>query len=114
MIALGREVPATQPPLPERAQLEKELSAAQVTLGPLTELARNAPPLKSWLTAVEQIAYRAALLICGDMRLVHTLVRTYPMVSDDPREECFYKLLLFSVSPNYLTLRRELGLSWAS
>jgi hypothetical protein len=53
-------------------------------------------------------------LICGDIRLIHLLLQGSPALSSDPRDECLYKLLLFSVSPHYLTLRKQLQVGWAS
>jgi tetratricopeptide (TPR) repeat protein len=77
-------------------------------------LINKAHDLDEWLVAIEQTAYRAALLICGDIRLIHLLLQGSPALSSDPRDECLYKLLLFSVSPHYLTLRKQLQVGWAS
>ena len=66
----------------------------------------------SWQIAIEQTAYRASLLICGDTRLVDMLMRGLPSVSKDSEQERRFKLMLFSVSPPYLKLRELLGLSW--
>jgi hypothetical protein len=33
-------------------------------------------------------------------------------LSRDDQDERLYKLLLFSVSPPYLTLRKQLGIGW--
>lgn len=78
----------------------------------LKELVMRAPDLETWRVAIEQTSYRAALLICGDIRLIQLLSQGIGSLSSTSRDECFYKLLLFSVSPHYLTLRRQLQLGW--
>ena len=94
-----------------RADLQR-LSSHQRTSA--QSLCAQASTLDAWLVAIEQTAYRAALLICGDVRLISLLVKGSPALSSDSRDEALYKLLLFSVSPHYLTLREQLQMGWLS
>lgn len=67
-----------------------------------------------WFKALEQTAYRAALLTCSDPSLVHMLIKGLPRLSDDEDTLRIQRLSLFSVSPQYLTLRERLGINWGS
>lgn len=95
------------------ASLQSALSSLHATqLNPIISLAHQAGPLADWLLAIEQTALRAALLICSDPRLIKQLMGGVEPLSKDDQDERLYKLLLFSVSPPYLTLRKQLGIGW--
>ena len=80
----------------------------------LDTLALKGGDIESWLIAIEQTALRASLLICGDPSLLKKLMSGVAPISTDDQEERLYKLLLFSVSPPYIKLRRQLKLAWES
>ena len=73
-------------------------------MGALTEGA-------DWIRAIEQTAYRSALLLSGHLRGVVDLMRHTPPISDDSFETRLYKLLLFAVSPPYIEIRQSLDLA---
>ena len=103
---------------PEHQKLGSKLNQALKSLpkdkvNALKILAQRSTPLHTWRVAIEQTSYRSALLICGDVRLMRQLSQSIGTLSADTTDECFYKLLLFSVSPHYLTLRKQLQVGWS-
>lgn len=64
-----------------------------------------------WLKAVEQSAYRVALLMCGSLGHVVDLMRQQPAISGESLEERVVKLYLFAISQPYLEIRQRLGLA---
>jgi len=104
---LGREgvSPEAQKMLGALKGLSPELLTALKQTSPVGDLDR-------WLRGVEQSAYRVALLMSCDLKSVIELMRAEPSISGDSFEARLYKLLLFAVSPPYIELRSNLGLSY--
>jgi hypothetical protein len=68
--------------------------------------------IKRWMQAVELTAVRAGFVACGDLEISKRILAAESQLPGDlsPAEK-MRELLLFSVSDDYLALRRALGLS---
>jgi golgin subfamily B member 1 len=68
--------------------------------------------IKRWSQSVELTACRAGLLLCGDLDIAKKLIVAEPQVPGDlPPQEKLKELIIFSVSPQYFTLRKALGIA---
>lgn len=67
--------------------------------------------LRRWMQAIELTAARAGLLVCGDLEIAKRILGSEQILPGDltPAEK-IASLLLFSVSEQYATLRRTLGI----
>ena len=67
--------------------------------------------LKRWMQVVEVTAARAGLLLCGDLDIAKKIIAAEPQLPGDlsPSEK-LKELLIFSVSEQYLQLRKSLGI----
>lgn len=97
---------------PEAQRLLSILKALPSELQGILKQSSPVGDLSRWLRGVEQSAYRVALLTSCDLRSVIELMRNEPSISGDSFEARLYKLLLFAVSPPYVELRSNLGLSY--
>jgi hypothetical protein len=83
------------------------VSGAQLLLDP-----RNRPDLGAWWNALTHTANRVGLIFAGDL---HVAVRTLQLEPSPfgsiPASERIRELLTYSISPEYLQVRRELGLT---
>jgi tetratricopeptide (TPR) repeat protein len=68
--------------------------------------------IKRWMQGIELTSARAGLLACGDLDIAKRIIAAEPALPGDlsPAEK-MRELLLFSVSEDYLTLRRALGVT---
>jgi hypothetical protein len=68
--------------------------------------------LKRWLQAIEITASRAGLLLCADMEIAKKIIAAEPQLPGDlsPPEK-MKELLVFSVSEQYFSLRKTLGIA---
>ena len=68
--------------------------------------------LKQWMQTVEVTACRTGLLLCADMEIAKKIVSAEPQMPGDltPAEK-MKELLVFSVSEQYFTLRKTLGIA---
>jgi golgin subfamily B member 1 len=68
--------------------------------------------LKRWMQTVEITAARAGLLLCGDLEIARKIIAAEPQLPGDlsPPEK-MKELLVFSVSEQYLQLRKALGIA---
>ncbi|HTJ82839.1 MAG TPA: hypothetical protein VL400_14055 [Polyangiaceae bacterium] len=108
--------PELEGPVSENiALLEKALVGGlrdQLTSVVTKLLQSGAIDLKKWVGGVDLTADRAALILANDLELALEMVRA----SDEgsaavPHKERTKELLLFSVSEEYFTLRRKLGVN---
>ena len=68
--------------------------------------------LSKWLEMVEHSANRLGLLLCNDLVAATKSIKNEPgQFSKAPAVERLRELVLYSLSPNYFTLRKELGLA---
>jgi golgin subfamily B member 1 len=68
--------------------------------------------IKRWSQSVELTACRAGLLLCGDLDIAKKLIVAEPQIPGDlPPQEKLKELIIFSVSPQYFTLRKVLGIA---
>ena len=68
--------------------------------------------LKRWMQAVEITAARAGLLLCADLEIAKKIIAAEPQLPGDlaPPEK-LKELITFSVSEQYLSLRKALGIA---
>jgi len=68
--------------------------------------------LKRWMQCVEVTAARAGLLLCADLEIAKKIVAAEPQLPGDlaPADK-MKELLVFSVSEQYFTLRKTLGIA---
>jgi hypothetical protein len=68
--------------------------------------------LKKWMQMVEVTACRAGLLLCADMEIAKKIIGAEPQLPGDltPAEK-MKELLVFSVSEQYFSLRKALGIA---
>ncbi|MGC4066077.1 MAG: hypothetical protein QM784_15780 [Polyangiaceae bacterium] len=68
--------------------------------------------IKRWLQAVEVTAVRAGFVACGDLDIAKRILAAEPQLPGDlsPAEK-MRELLLYSVSEDYLALRRAIGVT---
>jgi tetratricopeptide (TPR) repeat protein len=68
--------------------------------------------LKRWLQALEVTACRAGLLLCADLEIAKKIIAAEPQLPGDlPPAEKVKELLIFSVSEQYFSLRKTLGIA---
>lgn len=68
--------------------------------------------IKRWMQGIEITATRAGLLACGDLEIAKRIIASEPPLPGDlsPAEK-MRELLMYSVSEDYMTLRRALGIT---
>jgi tetratricopeptide (TPR) repeat protein len=68
--------------------------------------------LKRWMQAVEITSCRAGLLLCADLEIGKKIIAAEPQLPGDlPPAEKMKELLMFSVSEQYFSLRKTLGIA---
>ena len=68
--------------------------------------------LKRWMQAVDVSAARAGLLLCADLEIAKKIIAAEPQLPGDlPPAEKLKELIVFSVSEQYLALRKALGIA---
>jgi tetratricopeptide (TPR) repeat protein len=68
--------------------------------------------LKRWMQATDITAARAGLLLCADLEIAKKIIGAEPQLPGDlPPAEKMKELLVFSVSDQYLALRKTLGIA---
>jgi golgin subfamily B member 1 len=68
--------------------------------------------LKRWMQAIEITAARTGLLLCADLEIAKKIVAAEPQLPGDlPPAEKMKELIIFSVSEQYFTLRKTLGIA---
>jgi tetratricopeptide (TPR) repeat protein len=68
--------------------------------------------LKRWMQAIDITASRAGLLLCADLEIAKKIIATEPQLPGDlPPAEKMQELLVFSVSEQYFSLRKTLGIA---
>jgi len=68
--------------------------------------------LKRWMQATEITAARAGLLLCADLDIAKKIIGAEQQLPGDlPPQEKMKELLVFSVSEQYLALRKTLGIA---
>ncbi len=68
--------------------------------------------LKRWMQATEVTAARAGLLLCADLDIAKKIIGAEQQLPGDlPPQEKMKELLVFSVSEQYLALRKVLGIA---
>ena len=73
------------------------------------------PNLSQWLTHVDYSTSRLGLLLCGDLHVAASCIKndTNPIGKASPKEK-ISELVSFSISEEYFTLRKQLGLAIGS
>ncbi len=68
--------------------------------------------LKRWIVAIDVTACRAGLLLCADLEIAKKIIAAEPQLPGDlsPPDK-MKELLVFSVSEQYFTLRKALGIA---
>ncbi len=68
--------------------------------------------LKRWMQATDITASRAGLLLCADLEIAKKIIGAEPQLPGDlPPADKMKELLVFSVSEQYFTLRKMLGIA---
>jgi hypothetical protein len=68
--------------------------------------------LKRWMQSVDVSGARAGLLLCADLEIAKKIIGAEPQLPGDlPPAEKMKELLVFSVSDQYLALRKTLGIA---
>jgi hypothetical protein len=68
--------------------------------------------LKKWMQTVEVTGARAGLLLCADLEIAKKIISAEPQIPGDlPPVEKMKELLVFSVSEQYFSLRKALGIA---
>jgi len=68
--------------------------------------------LKRWMQAIEITAGRAGLLLCADLEIAKKIIAAEPQMPGDlPPADKMKELLVFSVSEQYFSLRKTLGIA---
>jgi tetratricopeptide (TPR) repeat protein len=68
--------------------------------------------LKKWMQTVEVTATRAGLLLCADLEIAKKIIGAEPQLPGDlPPADKLKELIVFSVSEQYFTLRKTLGIA---
>ncbi len=68
--------------------------------------------LKRWMQSIEITACRAGLLLCADLEIAKKIVAAEPQLPvDHTPQEKLKELIVFSVSEQYFTLRKALGIA---
>ena len=68
--------------------------------------------LKRWMQVIEVTGCRAGLLLCADLEIAKKIIAAEPQLPADlsPPEK-LKELIVFSVSEQYLALRKALGIA---
>ena len=73
--------------------------------------ARN-PDLSAWLRGIDHTANRVGLLFSGDIRTAAECIRNEPApIGKETQKDRLVQLVMFGLSDDYFTLRKELGLA---
>ncbi len=68
--------------------------------------------LKRWMQAIEITGCRAGLLLCADLEIAKKIIAAEPQLPGDlPPADKLKELIVFSVSEQYFTLRKALGIA---
>ena len=68
--------------------------------------------LKRWMQAIELTACRAGLLLCADLEIAKKIIAAESQLPGDlPAQDKLKELIVFSVSEQYFTLRKGLGIA---
>ncbi|MFO0738105.1 MAG: tetratricopeptide repeat protein [Labilithrix sp.] len=68
--------------------------------------------LKRWMQTVDVTAARAGLLLCADLEIAKKIIAAEPQLPGDlPPPDKLKELIMFSVSEQYLGLRKALGIA---
>ena len=68
--------------------------------------------LKRWMQSIEITACRAGLLLCADLEIAKKIIAAEPQLPvDHTPQEKLKELIVFSVSEQYFTLRKALGIA---
>ena len=68
--------------------------------------------LKRWMQSIEVTACRAGLLLCADLEIAKKIIAAEPQLPvDHTPQEKLKELIVFSVSEQYFTLRKALGIA---
>jgi tetratricopeptide (TPR) repeat protein len=68
--------------------------------------------LKKWMQAIEITSGRAGLLLCADLEIAKKIIAAEPQLPGDlPPADKMRELLVFSVSEQYFSLRKTLGIA---
>ena len=68
--------------------------------------------LKRWMQTVEVTSARAGLLLCADLEIAKKIIAAEPQLPGDlPPADKLKELIIFSVSEQYFTLRKTLGIA---
>ncbi len=68
--------------------------------------------LKRWMQTIEVTACRAGLLLCADLEIAKKIIGAEPQLPGDlPPPDKMKELLIFSVSEQYFSLRKALGIA---
>jgi tetratricopeptide (TPR) repeat protein len=68
--------------------------------------------LKRWIQAIEITACRAGLLLCADLEIAKKIIAAEPQLPGDlPPADKVKELLIFSVSEQYFSVRKALGIA---
>ena len=68
--------------------------------------------LKRWMQCVDITSARAGLLLCADLEIAKKIIAAEPQLPGDlPPQEKLKELIVFSVSEQYFTLRKALGIA---
>ncbi|MBX3229294.1 MAG: tetratricopeptide repeat protein [Labilithrix sp.] len=68
--------------------------------------------LKRWMQAVDVTGARAGLLLCADLEIAKKIIAAEPQLPGDlPPPDKLKELIMFSVSEQYLALRKALGIA---
>ncbi len=73
--------------------------------------ARARRRVRAWMNGARRMCSRAGLLACGDLGLASALTRRFPQDQESDVEELAADLLAYSITDEYGTLRRRLGVS---
>ncbi len=68
--------------------------------------------LKRWMQTIEITACRAGLLLCADLEIAKKIIAAEPQLPGDlPPADKLKELIVFSVSEQYFSLRKALGIA---
>lgn len=71
---------------------------------------KTALDLKRWVSAIDLTADRVGFLLCHDLETAMEVVRASDEANPDKAQRRLKELVMFSISPAYLTLRARLGI----
>jgi hypothetical protein len=68
--------------------------------------------LKRWMQTVDVTSCRAGLLLCADLEIAKKIIAQEPQLPGDlAAQEKMKELIVFSVSEQYFSLRKALGIA---